>query len=157
MVQHKPFTGQASRSATTLGKATFRLPPIQESTGHGGFGGVKMSKNSQTLIFRSVPPRPFSYTFSDEIHDYNGSKRSKSRSKTAPVSINSPRDYVQRFNSRPVTKPNVVEFDGGTVLMEMNAGARGADGFFPPVKLRLMPYHTKGRTTLEVSMSQIPC
>ncbi|XP_041364718.1 uncharacterized protein LOC121380051 [Gigantopelta aegis] len=151
MVQHKPFPGQATRSPTTLGKATFRLPPIQESVGYGGFGGVKMSKNSQTLIFRSVPPRPFSYTFSDEINNSYGSRRSKSRSKTAPVSINSPRDYVQRFKSRPVTKPNVVEFNGGSVLMEMNAGARCADGFFPPVKLRLMPYQSKGRTTIEPS------
>ncbi|XP_046567835.1 uncharacterized protein LOC124276214 [Haliotis rubra] len=126
----------ATRVAANVGKATFRLPPFRDGIASKGFGTKMVSRTSaQSLIYRSVPPRPLSYTFTDILETYP--TQGKSRSKTAPVSTNAPEEYAQRFKSRPTTRPKVVEFDGNAFQLSLKK--RGVTGFLPSVKLRVIP------------------
>ncbi|XP_067671091.1 uncharacterized protein [Haliotis asinina] len=129
-------TEPATRVVANVGKATFRLPPCRDVLASKGFGTKMVSRTSaQSLIYRSVPPRPLSYTFTDILETYP--TQGKSRSKTAPVSTNAPEEYAQRFKSRPTTRPKVVEFDGNAFKLGLKK--RGVTGFLPSVKLRVIP------------------
>ena len=86
-----------------------------------------------TTMYRSVPPRPLSYTFSDILQASlevrtpgraGGVWRAAParRSKTAPVSTNAPEEYAERFKSRPTTRPAVIDFDGAGVKMYSGSG-----------------------------------
>ncbi|KAK7112365.1 uncharacterized protein [Littorina saxatilis] len=86
-----------------------------------------------TRIYRSVPPRPLSYTFSDvlqaSLEPRTSGRDRRSRSKTAPVSTNAPEEYAERFKSRPSTRPAVIDFNGNGVKM-YNTGSGGGTGVF---------------------------
>ncbi|XP_071108005.1 uncharacterized protein [Haliotis cracherodii] len=142
----------AVRVAANVGKATIVLPPVRNRLGSKGFGTKMVSRTSaQSLIYRSVPPRPLSYTFTDILETYPS--KGKSRSKTAPVSTNAPEEYAQRFKSRPTTRPKVVEFDGNS--FNLSVKKRGVPGFLPSVKLRVLPPGQPRARTVELPDLQL--
>ena len=111
------------------------LPPVLDADKLAGFEGKMVSSsNSQSLmVYRSVPPRPLSYTLTDVLE----SRASKLRSKTAPVSGNTPEEYAQRFKSRPITRPKVIDFDGSVVAEGSHATSQG----FPTARARIYIGH----------------
>ncbi|KAK7500954.1 hypothetical protein BaRGS_00007834 [Batillaria attramentaria] len=148
------------RSHHSSGTVSFSLPPIQpaavssEPPGgppqdslvvrRDGFepGTALSSGGAGTMtsaIYRSVPPRPLSYTFSDVLQASldpraTGGRKTKSRSKTAPVSTNAPEEYAERFKARPTTRPAVIDFNGTTVKLHTTRAVRRSYPGFPPVK-----------------------
>ena len=104
---------------------------------------------SVNIIYRSVPPRPLSYTFSDVLQTSLEPARTpgragrRSRSRTAPVSTNAPEEYAERFKARPTTRPAVIEFNGTSVTMYAAGAGGGGRGIrrlthhgFPAVRAR---------------------
>nr|KAG5709507.1 hypothetical protein BaRGS_023189 [Batillaria attramentaria] len=63
-----------------------------------------------------------------------GGRKTKSRSKTAPVSTNAPEEYAERFKARPTTRPAVIDFNGTTVKLHTTRAVRRSYPGFPPVK-----------------------
>lgn len=112
-----------------------KLPPIADSGGDNdvSVNGKMIAKGGthQHMIYRSVPPKPSNYTFSDML---GPSPTGQKQSRTTVVSSNTPAEYVERFKSKPLSKPKVVEFDVGD--MSTDSKRRKVNGFFPPVKLR---------------------
>lgn len=133
--------------------------------GRGGADGVGLEPSGQTLrmgraagsmttIYRSVPPRPLSYTFSDVLKTSLAEPRipgraKRCRSKTAPVSTNAPEEYAERFKARPTTRPAVIDFNGASVKMyAARGGCRQLNSLgFPAVKSRTVaPVNPKPKT-----------
>lgn len=96
---------------------------------------VKMGKgNTLSVIYHSVPPRPLNYTFSDMLQTSEGS-RPRGGSRSVVVSSNAPEEYVERFRSRPTTRPAIIDFSGATVKLFRGKGARLLHNGFPPKKI----------------------
>lgn len=112
-----------------------KLPPIVDTGGEGNVGvdGRMITKTGpqQQMIYRSVPPKPSHFTFSDMLAP---SPTGQKQGRTTVVSSNTPAEYEERFKSKPLSKPKVVEFDVGR--MSNDSKRRKVNGFFPPVKLR---------------------
>lgn len=119
-----------------LQSATVKLPPINES-GRGDHGALVAGTDTyakagqQHLIYRSVPPKQISYTFTDMF----GNSITPGRYQRSSIQGSLPSDYAKRFKERPTTKPKVVQFNAGQVVAE-GLGRPRVNGFFPPVKLR---------------------
>lgn len=120
-----------------LQSATVKLPPINES-GRGDHGSLVAGTDTyakatghQQLIYRSVPPKQASYTFTDMF----GNSVTPGRYQRSSVQASLPSDYAKRFKERPTTKPKIVHFNAGQVVAE-GVGRPRVNGFFPPVKLR---------------------
>ena len=129
------------------------LPPIAGFTSvrnlnsSGDFSGVNSSfstastmvshsnrgSSSKSLIYRSIPPKPHTFTLSDMIGDTLAQQKSQ-QSKKLGLTGSSSSDFAKRFMTRPSTQPKVVEFNVGR--MGSLRRRRGINGFFPPVKLR---------------------
>lgn len=113
-----------------------------------------------TTIYRSVPPRPLSYTFSDVLKTSLAEPRipgraKRCRSKTAPVSTNAPEEYAERFKARPTTRPAVIDFNGASVKMyAARGGCRQLNSLgFPAVKSRTVaPVAPKPKTPTPVAV-----
>ncbi|XP_061196131.1 uncharacterized protein LOC133204420 [Saccostrea echinata] len=112
-----------------------KLPPIADSGGDNNVSvdGRMITKGGtqQQMIYRSVPPKSSNFTFSDML---GPSPTGQKQSRTTVVSSNTPAEYEERFKSKPLSKPKVVEFDVGRLSTESKR--RKVSGFFPPVKLR---------------------
>ena len=137
------------------------IPTDSRGRGRGGSDGVGLEPRTLRMgragtmntIYRSVPPRPLSYTFSDvlktSLEPRTPGRAKRCRSKTAPVSTNAPEEYAERFKARPTTRPAVIDFNGTSFKMY---AARG--GFrkphslgFPAVKTRnVAPVTPKPKT-----------
>ncbi|KAL8586852.1 hypothetical protein ACOMHN_052728 [Nucella lapillus] len=99
-------------------------------------------------LYRSVPPRPLSYTFSDvlqaslEPRTPGGGGGMRGRSKTAPLTANAAEEYAERFRARATTRPSVIDFNGCGVKMYAGTGgcrrSRKHPGHFPAVKPRIV-------------------
>ncbi|KAK6187831.1 hypothetical protein SNE40_005768 [Patella caerulea] len=94
--------------------------------------GTRVNQH-QGMLYRSVPPRPHSYTFPDDVNCLLQS----SRSKTAPSQITPSDEHSQKFNSRQTARPKVIDFDGGNVK-NTEVQHLNKNGFYPPVKLKLI-------------------
>ncbi|KAL3876545.1 hypothetical protein ACJMK2_034386 [Sinanodonta woodiana] len=116
-----------------------KLPPIAgqgPNGGHertGGLGAILSRSTGPKIQYRSIPPKPSNFTMSDIITSHLTPTIRGRKLKATPVSINSPSEFAQRFRTRPITQPKVIDFDPQNVAMETR---RGVHGFFPPVKLR---------------------
>lgn len=112
-----------------------KLPPIADTggDGHVSLDGRMIQKGGQQqqMIYRSVPPKPSNYTFSDMLAP---SPTGQKQGRAPVVSSNTPAEYEERFKSKPLSKPKVVEFDVGRISTDSKR--RKVNGFFPPVKLR---------------------
>ncbi|KAH3864435.1 uncharacterized protein LOC127866879 isoform X2 [Dreissena polymorpha] len=87
--------------------------------------------SSKSLIYRSIPPKPHTFTLSDMI----GESLSQNRvNKKLGLTGSSSSEFAKRFISRPTTQPKVIEFNVGKISAQKRR--RGINGFFPPVKLR---------------------
>ncbi|ESP01099.1 hypothetical protein LOTGIDRAFT_238372 [Lottia gigantea] len=140
MVQY--LTAQISPTTNTLNRHRTQLvllPPIQETSTSYETPQIKMASRGNThMIYRSIPPRPHSYTFTDIL---DGLPKS-SRSKTAPLHTTVPEEYIQRFCSRATAKPKVIDFDGGNV-QNSRVTHVSKNGFFPPLRLKLLQTNHK--------------
>lgn len=87
--------------------------------------------NSKSLIYRSIPPKPHTFTLSDMIEP-NFGQLGGIHNKKLGLTGSSSSEFAKRFMSRPTTQPKVVDFK----VSKMSAKRRGINGFFPPVKLR---------------------
>lgn len=92
------------------------------------------SSSSKSLIYRSIPPKPHTFTLSDMIGDSLIPQKT-AQSKKLGLTGSSSSEFAKRFMSRPTTQPKVVEFNVGRVSAH-KLRRRGINGFFPPVKLR---------------------
>lgn len=128
-------------------QASVKLPAIngafasetgRQIAGRGVNNSVMVTHNptsstSQSLIYRSIPPKPHNYTLSDML----GSgivPPNPVKTKQLGLSGGSPSEFAKRFKSRPTTQPKVIDFSVGRINSEKRR--RGINGFFPPVKLR---------------------
>lgn len=145
------YTSSRSKSTADIPTLdlTQTLPPL-DTTITTGFG-IKMvaTSNCQQIIYRSVPPRPLHYAFTEVL---DSKLHSRLRSKTAPVSTNSPEEFIQRFKSRPTTRPKVVEFDGSTVSSKTKKSAIGAA--FPTARAKVYIGHSKSPHSLSSEVGQ---
>lgn len=91
------------------------------------------SSSSKSLIYRSIPPKPHTFTLSDMIGDTLAQQKG-TQNKKLGLTGSSSSEFAKRFMSRPTTQPRVVEFNVGR--MSAHKRRRGINGFFPPVKLR---------------------
>lgn len=89
--------------------------------------------SSKSLIYRSIPPKPHTFTLSDMIGD-TLTQQKPPLNKKLGMTGSSSSEFAKRFMSRPTTQPKVVEFNVGR--MSGHKRRRGINGFFPPVKLR---------------------
>jgi len=102
------------------------LPATMVSQNHRG-------TSSKSLIYRSIPPRPHTFTLSDMIGETLPQQKTLHNKKLG-LTGSSSSEFAKRFLSRPTTQPKVVEFNVGK--MGAQKRRRGINGFFPPVKLR---------------------
>lgn len=131
-----------------------KLPPIADTGGDGNVGvdGRMITKTGpqQQMIYRSVPPKPSNFTFSDMLAPSPTGQR---QGRTTVVSSNTPAEYEERFKSKPLSKPKVVEFDVGR--LSNDSKRRKVNGFFPPVKLRRsLSTRVTSSEMMEVSQSK---
>ncbi|XP_076458194.1 uncharacterized protein LOC143291935 [Babylonia areolata] len=140
---------------------------------------VRTGNAVNNAMYRSVPPRPYSYTFSDILQSSllqqqqtrtPGLKKRTSRSKTAPVSSNTPEEYAERFKSRPTARPAVIDLGcaaGDGVKMYAGSGAvcRFNQPGFPAVRTSrpghqqhplLIAAATDPRSTMSETLNQAP-
>ncbi|XP_053392383.1 uncharacterized protein LOC128555048 [Mercenaria mercenaria] len=89
--------------------------------------------SSKNLIYRSIPPKPHTFTLSDMLEPNFTHQMGAPHNKKLGLTGSSSSEFAKRFMSRPTTQPKVVEFN----VKKMGAQKRrGINGFFPPVKLR---------------------
>ncbi|XP_012940402.2 mucin-5AC [Aplysia californica] len=141
-------TSTTNTSALPTLNLNLTLPPVRATITQGF--GVKMvaTSSSQQLIYRSVPPRPLSYTLTDVL-EVRGPRGGKLRSKTAPVSTNAPEEYAQRFKSRPTTRPRVIEFDGSAVSSKSQRAMQNTSTGFPTARARIYIGHPKTKSPVD--------
>ncbi|WAQ97556.1 hypothetical protein MAR_030246, partial [Mya arenaria] len=85
--------------------------------------------SSKSLIYRSIPPKPHTFTLSDMIGESLPQQKGVT-SKKLGMSGSSSSEFAKRFLSRPMAQPKVVEFNVGK--MSVHKRRRGINGFFPP-------------------------
>ena len=129
----------------------------RQTTGPGVNNGGMVTQNpscsnSQSLIYRSIPPNPQNYTLSDML-GAGITPPNPVKSKQLGLSGSSSSDFARRFKSRPTTQPKVIDFSAGRISSEKRR--RGINGFFPPVKLRgsAKSHHSSPPVTTEVMCS----
>ncbi|KAL4239393.1 hypothetical protein ACF0H5_000210 [Mactra antiquata] len=96
----------------------------------GGTGG----SGSNSLIYRSIPPKPHTFTLSDMLEPTTSQKGGGVQNKKLGLTGSTSSEFAKRFMTRPTTQPKVVEFS--VSKMSAQKRRRGINGFFPPVKLR---------------------
>lgn len=90
--------------------------------------------SSKNLIYRSIPPKPHTFTLSDMLEPNFTQQMGAPHNKKLGLTGSSSSEFAKRFMSRPTTQPKVVEFN--VSKMGGQKRRRGINGFFPPVKLR---------------------
>ncbi|XP_052760073.1 uncharacterized protein LOC128220130 [Mya arenaria] len=106
--------------------------------------------SSKSLIYRSIPPKPHTFTLSDMIGESLPQQKGVT-SKKLGMSGSSSSEFAKRFLSRPMAQPKVVEFNVGK--MSVHKRRRGINGFFPPVKLRMASSATMAKSPTHSAVS----
>ena len=104
---------------------------------------------SKSLIYRSIPPKPHTFTLSDMIEPNFTHQMGAPQGKKLGLTGSSSSEFAKRFMTRPSTQPRVVEFN--VSKMGSQKKRRGINGFFPPVKLRVSAKTDKPQPTVSFS------
>ncbi|WAQ97609.1 hypothetical protein MAR_030299, partial [Mya arenaria] len=81
--------------------------------------------SSKSLIYRSIPPKPHTFTLSDMIGESLPQQKGVT-SKKLGMSGSSSSEFAKRFLSRPMAQPKVVEFNVGKMTPLMPTGSNTA-------------------------------
>lgn len=133
---NKEFNTECLPNVSSVNNVT---PSTNVANVNGVGGGVMVTQqaslmssrgsNSKSLIYRSIPPKPHTFTLSDMIEPNFGG-----HGKKLGLTGSTASEFAKRFMSRPTTQPKVVDFK--VSKMSAQKRRRGINGFFPPVKLR---------------------
>lgn len=111
--------------------------------------GAASGSGSNSLIYRSIPPKPHTFTLSDMLEPNSGSQKGGGvQNKKLGLTGSSSSEFAKRFMTRPTTQPKVVEFN--VSKMSAQKRRRGINGFFPPVKLRYSAKNERSQPVIEV-------
>lgn len=88
-------------------------------------------------MYKSIPPRPVNFTFTDMLMQHSRFTPFPHRSKTAPLSTSLTEEYIQRFHSKPKSHPNIIQFaDVKRHLAATTPRHRGMSGYYPSTRVR---------------------